>query len=635
MLLIMTYISVTYTLAYHIYLINIYVFGFTLISIPLIIEIWSIKNKIQHQFWSKFDFNIFSFRKIRQLIAPAIFIGLDVILFIVLLKKANLGVMRSPWEVLNYKFWIIFSLSNIALLFNLLGKRSIRNVFLLCLHFFLITSIGIIVYPLGFGYDSFIHQATLNTIQQSGTISPRLFMYIGQYGLTFFIHDLTQISLASVNKLLLPIMFAALWPSGLYYGLKYGLNWSRQNSYVAVLWSIFIGINFAVMTTPQSLAFLLLAFVIFILPEVNKKEISVKFIWLMALLTLTIHPMGGLAIFILALMISSHQIKKFWINKKIIRYTIITLSFFILPFFLALYQKINGFSWTQIFTFNPWPLFDWPPLVWKQNFSFPLDMIHNIGANYVWLYILVVLLGIYSIIKEHKYFFFKRLITFIVILIFNYLIAKIFINFNLQISYQKTDYVNRIIYMIALACLPIFLTAVYFLIKDITKNRSLGQKSWLIIISTVLIGVSTYFSYPVYDKYQNSKSFNVTATDIKTVKTIEEHALGQNYIVLANQMVGAAAIDQYGFAHYYNDNFYYSMPLGVDNIYQNYLNMIETDASREEALKAMDKAQVDRLYFVINNYWHSAKQAINQAEQNADEKILIDNGVNSVFVYKR
>ena len=100
-------------------------------------------------------------------------------------------------------------------------------------------------------------------------------------------------------------------------------------------------------------------------------------------------------------------------------------------------------------------------------------------------------------------------------------------------------------------------------------------------------------------------------------------------------MIGVAAIDTYGFAHYYNDNFYYSMPLGANNIYQNYLSMIENNASRDEAIIAMDKANVDKLYFVVNNYWHSAKQAISQAESSADSKILVDNGVNTIFVYNR
>mgnify|MGYP006971707689 CR=1 FL=1 len=635
MMVILSYITLVYTLSYHLWQINFYTFLFIFLSTPLIVEWLSFKHRTDHQFWSELGLDALSFNKLKQLITPIIFLVLEIILFVALFKKASPGILRSPWEVLNYKFWILFTLSNIVLVFNLINKKSISNVFFLCIHFFLIASIGIIIYPFGFGYDSFIHQATLSNIQATGTIEPRLFMYIGQYGISFAIHYLTQIPLDTANKILLPTLFAMIWPTGLYYGLKYGLNWSYRTSYIAVFWSLFIGVSFAIMTTPQSLAYLFLAFIIFILPEINKKEISIKFIWLITAMTLTVHPMTGLPLLILATLLSVARIKTSTIIKNTLYYITLCLSALVLPTFLALYQKINGFTWSQIITFKAWPLVDLPNISWHQNYNFPLDLVHNIGTNYIWLYAFITLLGFYLIVRENKYIFFKRLSTFIFILILNYLIAKIFINFNLQISYQKTDYLNRIIYMIGLASLPIFLTSIYFWINDIPRNKSLGQKAWLIVLTSIVIGISTYFSYPVYDRYKNSKSFNVTATDIKTVQTIEQNAADKNYIVLANQMVGAAAIDQYGFAHYYNNNFYYSMPLGVDNIYQNYLNMIEVDASRQEAILAMDKADVDQIYLVINNYWHSAKQAIRQAEQTADEKILIDNGVNTIFVYKR
>ena len=77
------------------------------------------------------------------------------------------------------------------------------------------------------------------------------------------------------------------------------------------------------------------------------------------------------------------------------------------------------------------------------------------------------------------------------------------------------------------------------------------------------------------------------------------------------------------------------MPLGLNNIYQNYLKMIEIKASKEEALKAMNKAQVDKLYFVVNNYWHSAKKARAEALESSLDHILVDQGVNYIFIYER
>ena len=302
---------------------------------------------------------------------------------------------------------------------------------------------------------------------------------------------------------------------------------------------------------------------------------------------------------------------------------------------MALYQRVQGIAWSEIFSFKLWPLLDFPDLGWYQTFNFPLDLVYNIGSNQVWIYVLAILIGLWTIFRENKYIFFKRLTFFTIMLAINFLITKIFLNFNLQITYQKDDYSNRILFMIALGALPLFLTTVYFWFREVFRNNGFWNKVWLVVLTSIIIGISTYFSYPVYDQHGNSKSFNVTEFDIETVAAIKENAEGDPYVVLANQMVGAAAIKDYGFAHYYNDNFYYSMPLGTANIYDQYLNMIEKNASREEALVAMDKAGVDRLYFVVNNYWHSAKQAINQAETTADEKILIGNGVNTIFIYER
>ena len=86
-------------------------------------------------------------------------------------------------------------------------------------------------------------------------------------------------------------------------------------------------------------------------------------------------------------------------------------------------------------------------------------------------YLLISLLGLYFIVKEHKYIFFKKHLWFIALLIINYLLSRLFISFNLQITYQRDDYTNRILQMIGITLLPIFLTAVYFLCKNDRISR--------------------------------------------------------------------------------------------------------------------------------------------------------------------
>lgn len=636
LLIILTYIAVNYTLAYHWYEINLYVFLWTLLSMSLVIEILSIKLSAQHYFLKNLDLSYLKLNKINNLLFPTIVIVLDIILLVALFKKASVGILRSPWELLHYKFWTLFIISNIFLVATIITKKTIKNIWLLSLHLMLMSSLGIIVYKLGFGYDSFIHEASLKIIATTGTIQPRLFIYLGQYGLTLFTSTLFQVSVSTVNRALLPVLFSILWPSTLFYGLRYGFNWSFKASYLSILWSLLLGFSFAIMTTPQSLAYLLVAIVVFLLPVINKEQVPVHLLWIISLLTLTIHPLGGIPIFFLTCILSIPYIKKYhW--SKFPLYGLTTLIACVsIPLFFVIYERLNNTPWTKILTLNFHSLISVPTIKWYQTYDWPLDILHNIGANSALIYILISLLGIGLIIQYHKHIFFKRHLLFLVILISNYVVAKIFLQFSNQISYQKDDYLNRILYLIGLVLLPVFLTTLFMWFRDILNNqKDFWSKVWLIIITTIILSVSTYFSYPIYDRHGNSKSFNVTATDLKTVELIEEHANHEKYIVLANQMVGVAAISKYGFAHYYNNNFYYSMPLGVDNIYSNYLTMIEEEASREQALEAMDKAEVDRLYLVVNNYWHSAKQAIKQASETADEHLLVDEGVNNIFVFQR
>ena len=636
LIIILTYISIIYTLGYHFYKINIILYIYTIISIPIIIEILSWKFNTKHYFLENINFkNFFNINLKNNLIILLIFI-FDLIILYYLYYKTNTNVIRSPWELVNYKFWILLTISNILLIIHFLkNKYTGKNILIIIYHFFLISSIGIILYRLGYGYDSFIHQATIDEIARKGTINPKLFLYIGQYGLTFFFSQIFNISLTLTNKLLLPLLFSILWPSSLYYGLRYGLKWPVKISYLSVLLSLIIGFNFSVMTTPQGLSFLLLAIFIFLLPEINKKNIHISFAYLIALMSLTIHPLVGIPLLFFVILTNLNTYKNNNIKNKIFYFFIVFLSSISLPLLFIIYNILKNNNIKEIFTINT-SLVTLPKLFIAHTYSFPLDLIHNLGMNKSWIFIIITLIGLHYIIKYNKTLIFKNHLLFILILFINLIFTKLFISFNIQINYEKNIYINRIIFIIYIVSLPILLSTFYFWFNKIIKYKNkYKEKIFITIISIIIISTSIYFSYPIYNKYKNSKSFNVTSTDIETVKLIEKYSNNEPYIVLANQMIGAAAIKEFGFKNYYNNNFYYSMPLGIDNIYQNYLNMIETNATKKEALDAMNKAQVNKLYLVINNYWHSAKKAIKQALKSSDDHIIVDKGKTYIFIYNR
>ncbi|MCB9802576.1 hypothetical protein H6761_00975 [Candidatus Nomurabacteria bacterium] len=635
LLTILSYLSLVYTLFYHVYQINTLTFLFSLISITSIVEFVSWKKGAQHYFFSNLDLPSIRLANIKNIILPGIFILTEILTFILIFRKASSEIIRSPWELLGLKFWILFVfLSAILIIYLIKSKSNNTALFLISCYFFLISSLALIIYHLGFGYDPFLHQAAMKVIEETGTIKPRLFFYLGQYAWTFWFHDLWQIDLATINKLIMPLAFSILWPKSLFYGLKYGFKWPSRISLIFVLLSLFLGFNFAIMTTPQNLAFLLIAIFIFLLPIIKKDKTNLSLSLIFGLAISTIHPLGGIPVIYFSVLYLSQTLPLKKSFKKILFTLIFILSGLSLPILLIIYQKLNQQTWQQIITWKPWPLFELPKFVFYHDFNFPLDLIHNIGQNRTYIFIVLVIFSWILIVKKHKYLFFNKHLVLLIILLINYLLARIFISFNKQIDYEQNAYLLRIIYLMALVLLPIFLTAWYFWWeKYLQKSRLSIYKLWIICLSIIILASATYFSYPLYDRHLNSKSFNISQDDLETVHLIEESAQGEAYIVLANQMVGAAAINTFGFKNYYQGNFFYSMPLGSDNIYRNFIQMIENKASKEEANLAMDKAGVDKLYFVVNNYWHSAKTAIEQAKDSADNYFLV--GKNQIFVYQR
>jgi hypothetical protein len=110
----------------------------------------------------------------------------------------------------------------------------------------------------------------------------------------------------------------------------------------------------------------------------------------------------------------------------------------------------------------------------------------------------------------------------------------------------------------------------------------------------------------------------------------------QDFIVLANQQVGAAAVKQFGFKKYYGRDqlFYYPIPTSSP-LYQSYLDMVYKKPSRETMNAAMSLAGVKDGYFVLNKYWWGFKKILDEAKLSADNYQEIDNGEVFVFKYER
>ena len=152
---------------------------------------------------------------------------------------------------------------------------------------------------------------------------------------------------------------------------------------------------------------------------------------------------------------------------------------------------------------------------------------------------------------------------------------------------------------------------------------------------TLITSTSLYFSYPVKDDYKDSQEYNVTKGDVEAVQLIDQKTEG-DYIVLGNQMLAAAAIREFGFAHYYNQDFYYSIPNGNDNnLYQYYKKLVFEKVDRDFIDQAMSQANVDQAYFVLNDYWSNSEKLIPQSKFMSDNYYTTDKGSNHIFYFQK
>ena len=155
----------------------------------------------------------------------------------------------------------------------------------------------------------------------------------------------------------------------------------------------------------------------------------------------------------------------------------------------------------------------------------------------------------------------------------------------------------------------------------------------MIVLASALATGHLYLTYPRHDAVEAGHGYNVSQADIDAVWLMESEAKGQNYLVLANQSVSAAAIQELGFNHYFGDQFFYPIPTG-GNFYQQFLAM-NAQPSREIAFKAIQLVEpsISTLFYVVNSYWWESQRIIETAKTNADAWWSVGDGAVSIFVY--
>ena len=170
---------------------------------------------IRAKYWQTKEIEIDKIKVIPQknwlhLVWPiAIYILLIARSFFILIKSSSSSALISPWLVIPTNFFLVYIIATAWLLFVLNRKlQPSVKLWLLRIHYFLAFSIAFIIYQIGYGFDPFIHQATMELIDKQGYVLPKPLYYLGQYSLVVIFHKLSGISIYLLNKLLVPLLAA-------------------------------------------------------------------------------------------------------------------------------------------------------------------------------------------------------------------------------------------------------------------------------------------------------------------------------------------------------------------------------------------------------------------------------------------
>ncbi len=562
-----------------------------------------------------------------------------VIAFAIISEAQIFDAIRTPWEQIPTVVFIPIFTALLSLTTLLLrGRERAFTLPLIMAVLFLVVSVAALVYPIGYGFDTFIHRATETHIALEGSITPKPFYYIGQYSLVLFSSQAFHLPLESVDRILLPLLVAILLPLAWYFAF-YHLTANRRASMFSLMALFFVPLSGFIVTTPQGLANLWTLLIILLSIPILKdsREVSLVSLFVIGVAGLLIHPLAGIPIMLyLALIASGPKAKESrWPGfSNLIFWLLAITGSIVLPLVFIINAKISGlklnFDWSLLAPTNILDSLNLSYFV-ENRFSTLLDFVYLYGFNTSLILILLSISG-WFIYRRQLARSYLLPAAMILILFINYVVMRSAIDFSFLIDYERTNYADRLVPMMMFFAVPFLGLAFVALWQHLQKKPIVLQASALVLIAAFATS-AFYLTYPRTDNYVTSHGFNVGQADINAVYSVDESAAGQDYIVLANQSVSAAAINEFGFKKYYGEYFFYPVPTG-GTMYEHFLNMND-EPTHEKAVTAMDLADVDWLYYVVNEYWWQAPRIIETAKRNAHAWSSIDAGKVYIFEYRR
>ncbi len=550
--------------------------------------------------------------------------------FIILILSRSDQAIISPWQVVKPSFFIFYFLCS-ATLITILSRKKISaagKLLLLSAHYLLSFIVAAVVYKIGYGFDPFIHQATIELIDKEGMVTPKPFYYLGEYGLIMIFHKLTGLSIYILNKFLVPVLAAVFLPLAFYRFTDKNIH--NKSSWLTVLFILAITFSPFILSTPQNLSYLFLILAL----TFGLTENGLFWSLILSLATLSIHPLTGIPTMIwwLFLALNEYVPKIKAKTYKILKWSLFAAGSLLLP--LALFISGGGnfkkISWSLSAIISPIKnLFSGLSGAGQENWL--LNFVYFFSYNYnLWL-ILVIATSLFFFYRRKSRQNFNSLIFINSTLVIAYLISSQ-IAFSDLINYEQTNFAGRLLVLMTIFFLPFIISELQNLISLINQQKK-PTKIIYAVFGLVLLTSGLYISYPRIDKYFNSRGYSTGKNDLAAVNWINKDATG-TYVVLANQQVSVAALRELGFNHYFQtpsgEIYFYPIPTG-GQLYQYYLDMVYKSPSRETMTRAKYLTGAKEAYFIVNKYWNKSGQIIAAAKLTADYWEIIND---EVYIFK-
>jgi hypothetical protein len=522
--------------------------------------------------------------------------------------------VRSPFDVVPLATLILLGLQLAWSIFLALRGFSLNAQSLAAISFFLSFSAFLrIAYPIGFGFDPFIHRATMSYIAEFSTITPKPFYYIGNYMLELGMTELFHLPRKFVNDWLVP----TLGISVLLITLRTYLQASKQK--LGLLAVFFLPLSALIVSTPQSLSYFLSAGSFFLgAAHLIQKGVAARNgSMLLALFSAVVHPLAGIP----ALLFAFYLFIKEW---QWVHFPYATLSALSMPIIFLAQSALLGNDITL--TFAPSTLSDLLPSFTRQYTPF-LDIVTLFAPLLSILTIAIALIGLST---WHKRTAAWTLATLPAILFANYVFIRVFLSFDFLIEYESSQFADRLLILSLLALIPLAAVGLHATLER--WKASPHRRIALVSLLVLSVMSAAYATLPRNDAALRGRGLNVSLTDIETVYAIDELGRSNDYAVLAGQMTSVAALQELGFATYFNESiFYYPIPTGGP-LYDIYLEFVEGSPTLETVQKAKDLTGAGEIFVVVNDYWWDANATSEKSKLIADDWFAIgDNSVNYIF----